>query len=314
MSAKTTTCWRPFSDKSPWNTRIPANPAIDSRSGIMINDLSLCSCKGKIGMNINEWSIPVFYVDDRTTRWSEISYSYAKKFCHPHLLESAPIPKHAKPDPQGDAHLCIINESKTKSWDFWALKKYEGKWLARSARGFDLRGTGVLKPGEGACRAAGFPLIAGLIRPEEIKQGIIEHALVFAYDIPKRGAYVTPASNSDGMSTREGAIPEGARLQLNPKLDIEKLNLNPAAKIIARALQEYGMFLGDGAGDIAIYAENFAYKAKSPWQGILSEKDLYGIPYDELRVLKLPGIQNKGIPLDWPSDKSSDRDKLLTCG
>ena len=149
MSAKTTTCWRPFSDKSPWNTRIPANPAIDSRSGIMINDLSLCSCKGKIGMNINEWSIPVFYVDDKTTRWSEINYSYAKKFCHPHLLERAPIPKHAKPDPQGDAHLCIINESRTKSWDFWALKKYEGKWLARSARGFDLRGTGVLKPGRG---------------------------------------------------------------------------------------------------------------------------------------------------------------------
>ena len=116
------------------------------------------------------------------------------------------------------------------------------------------------------------------------------------------------------MNTRPGAIPEGARLQLNPKLDIEKLNLTPAAKIIARALQEYGMFLGDGAGDIAIYAENFAYKAKNPWQGILSEKDLYGIPYNELRVLKLPEIRNTGIPLDWPSDKSSERDKLLTCG
>ena len=182
------------------------------------------------------------------------------------------------------------------------MKKLDGHWVARSGRTFDLRGKGVIKPGEGACRAAGFPLIAGLIRPEEIKQGRIEHALVFAYNAPKHRAYVYPASNSDGKSTRPGAIPEGAGLLLDPSLDIDSLGLKPAAKIIAKALQEYGMYLGDGAGGFACYAEVFPGR-KSKWEGILDNFDLFNIPTEEFRVLKLGKLHCEGIPLDWPTDK-----------
>ena len=160
---------------------------------------------------------------------------------------------------------------------------------------------------EGACRAAGVPLIAGLIRPEEIKQGKIAHALVFAYYTPKRGIYVQPASNSDGMSTRSGAIPEGARLQLDPSLDIDKLKLKPAARIIAKALQEYGMYLGDAAGGFSLYAEVFPGK-KNKWEGILDNFALFNIPTEKFRVLKLGKLHSEGIPLDWPTDKIMKKD------
>jgi hypothetical protein len=304
--------WRPFSNNSPWNTKISENPEIDPNSDKMIADLFKSVSKGKIYININNWSIPVFYVNEKKTKWVDIHYSYFHKFCHPQLLKKAPIPKEAFPDPKEDAHLCIVNNSKTLAWDMWGVKKIEGKWVIKSGRKWNLKGSGVLKPGEGACRASGFPLLAGLIRYDEIKDGKINHALVFAYDYPKRGVYVYPASISDGMGTRPGAIPEGARLQLNPSLDISRLNLKPAARIIAKALQEYGMFLGDGAGGIALYAENFVGRPKNLWKGILKETDLLGIPVEEFRVLKLPKLESKGIPLDWPTDKMKVFDRYVT--
>ncbi|MFH1074083.1 MAG: hypothetical protein V1752_03245 [Candidatus Firestonebacteria bacterium] len=300
--------WRPFSKYSPWNTVVSKNPKIDPNSKKMIADLFLTNSypdqpAGKLGASIRKWSIPVYEVEDKKVKWSKINYSLFHKFCHPQfLIKKAPIPTGALPDPEGDSHMTIMNKSKTKCWDFWSLKKFNGKWLARSGREFDLKGKGVLKPGEGACRAAGFPLIAGLIRPEEIKQGKIEHALVFGYNRPKRGVYVYPASNTDGTSTRAGAIPEGARLQLDPALDLDKLKLKPAAKIIAKALQEYGMYLGDSSGGFAVYGEVFPGK-KSKWEGILDNFDLFNIPTEKFRVLKLPKLHSEGIPLDWPTDK-----------
>ncbi len=300
--------WKPFGKNSPWNTPIPKRPAIDRNSRKMVADLSLTNAypdqpAGKLGVSTKRWSIPVYEVDETKVKWQQIHYSLFHKFCHPQfLIDEAPIPPRALPDPEGDSHMTIINKERTRCWDFWALRKLKGKWVARSGRGFDLRGTGVLKPGEGACRAAGFPLIAGLIRPEEIAQGRIEHALAFAYNAPKHGVYVQPASLSDGLSTRAGAIPEGARLQLDPALDLDRLALKPAARIVARALQEYGMFLGDGAGGFACYAEVFPGR-KNRWEGVLDNFDLFNVPTERFRVLKLGALHSEGIPPDWPTDK-----------
>lgn len=310
--------WRPFNKNSPWNTPISKNPAIDKDSKKMIADIFKTNSypdqpAGKLGVSTKQWSIPVYEVDETKVKWQKIHYSLFHKFCHPQfLIDEAPIPTRALPDRQGDAHLTIVNKARTLAWDFWALQKLNGKWIARSGRAIDLRGTGVLKPGEGACRAAGFPLLAGLIRPEEVKQGRIEHALVFAYNSPRHGAYVQPASNSDGTSTRAYAIPEGARLQLDPTVDIDSLKLKPAAKVIARALQEYGMFLGDSAGGFACYAEVFPGR-KSKWDGVLDNLDLFNIPTEKFRVMKLGKIHSAGIPLDWPTDKQMKENPKFFC-
>jgi len=305
--------WRPFNDNSPWNTRIPGRPAVDARSGQMIQDLFLVNSyptqpAGKLGVCVKNWSIPVYVVDDKKVKGSKINYSMFHKFCHPqNLFTHAPVTPKILPDRQGDAHLCVVNKSLTKAWDFWSLKRIKGQWVARSGREVDLTGMGVQQPGSGGCRAAGFPLIAGLIRPDEIARGRIDHALVFAYATPKHGAYVYPATLSDGMSVRPGAIPEGARLQLDPNLDLDRLHLKPAAKVIARALQEYGMYLGDGSGGFCIYAEVFPGR-KDQWQGVLGPFDLFDIPTERFRVLKLPKLQREGIPLDWPTTKDLEKD------
>ena len=52
--------WRPFSEDSPWNQRIPAGAASDPASAALIADFA---SRGPLHINIKDWSIPVYFVD-----------------------------------------------------------------------------------------------------------------------------------------------------------------------------------------------------------------------------------------------------------
>jgi hypothetical protein len=92
------------------------------------------------------------------------------------------------------------------------------------------------------------------------------------------------------------AMPEGARLQLNPALtdaDFEAMGLSAAGKIVARALQQYGMFLIDTGGSPKIMAENLSDNTLYPlsWDDPdvqYTDDVIAGIPYSEFHVLALP--------------------------
>jgi hypothetical protein len=92
------------------------------------------------------------------------------------------------------------------------------------------------------------------------------------------------------------AIPEGAHLQLDPSLteqDFNAMGLDPVGKIIARALQKYGMVLVNAAGRTKIYIENLADNpyATEQWSDPdlgLTARSIANIPYTSFRVLALP--------------------------
>jgi hypothetical protein len=291
--------WRPFNYASVWNTKIPDNPEIDHNSDAIINDM-LSSGNEKLGFNITNWSIPVWEVDETITKWSPVTYAGNFKVQHQRLLDSVPIPVgvNIQPDPEIDHHLCIINKARTKEWDFWGLSSLAegattsspGHITTNSATMHDLTGTGYKGPDSSGCRASGFPLIAGLIRYEEVVNGSIDHALVFAGRGNRYQYYAyPPATETDGHKRNDSlAVPEGALLQLNPAIDINSLGLNTANKIVARALQEYGMYNSDNAGDFIIYAENFVGKTNM-WTGNYA---LSGLPFSprDFRVIKLPPL------------------------
>ena len=60
-------------------------------------------------------------------------------------------------------------------------------------------------------------------------------------------------------------IPEGARVQLDPALDLDSLSLTPWQKVIARALQRYGMYLADTAGTTSLTAVNPQSFSSNPY-------------------------------------------------
>jgi hypothetical protein len=139
---------------------------------------------------------------------------------------------------------------------------------------------------------AGMPLVAGIIRPEEVKAGEIRHALLCATPINRKSTYEggpdqvcsPPASRTDGYGFGIDFIPEGARIQLDPELDLDTLNLSPGTRVIARAMQQYGMLVGISAPTFKIFCQNMG--PDSPiWGAYNHFDDLGRIPLNRFRVL-----------------------------
>jgi hypothetical protein len=279
--------WRPFSDASPWNIPIPANPETDPNSPAMIANLQQSSSP-VFWTNIYTYTVPVWKANSSTPRYH---VTCTDGYCGPDF-DQVPIPDEAVPDPGSDAHMLILDLEQHKSWDMWnAHKLSDGSWQAGFGTTFDLTENGVKPYGVGSARGSGFPLAAGLIFADEVKAGHVRHALVMAYDWPRDCLVHPPASTNCGLSSDPNSIPIGAHLQLDPSLDLDTLNLSPGAKVVARAMQEYGLYIGDNGWGLSLFAESFYGKPANLWDGLLRENDLVKIPIDRLRVLKLDELR-----------------------
>jgi hypothetical protein len=152
--------------------------------------------------------------------------------------------------------MVVIDLDTRCEYDFWEAVKSSTGWTASWGNVTTIDGTGWY-PGGYSATGSGHAGGAGVIRPEELRAGAIPHALGFSFPLTKAGGPVLPATESDGKSTAANAIPEGARLQLDPSLDLSTLGLSNYEMIIGRALQQYGMFLTTSTGrGVAFPAQN----------------------------------------------------------
>mgnify|MGYP001561550252 CR=1 FL=1 len=275
-----------YSETSPFNKKIPADAKIDLNSSKLIQNLVRQGKRNGFIIALKRFSVTVFFADQNTPQYD---VSLTAKWAPAKIMKQVPIPDYAVPDSSSDGQMVIINQTTGCEYDFWRAEKVKGKWSASWGNTTKIDGSGVYEKGYSA-RGSGFALLAGMIWPDELKSGAIKHALIFTSDPVKRGGPVPPATESDGVSKNKNAIPEGARLQLDPGLDIENLNLTDYEKIIAKALQEYGMFLADSGGGVELEAINPLSVNGNPYDGILPNKryiDLSRIPLNRFRVIKM---------------------------
>ncbi len=280
-----------YSKDSVWNTPIPANPAIDPDSGAMVQALVKATRETYDPiLNMRTWSVPVYVADAKTPRYDVAITGSNTKYGFQAMV-NVPIPSNAKPDPQRDGHMVIMDISTGYEYDFWQAKKHaDGSWSTSWGNRIALDSNGIFPTGSGA-KASGFAAMAGIIWPEEFKQGRIDHALFMALPIAAAGGFVPPATASDGWVTTPGAIPEGAHLQLDPNLDLSKFNMTSYERIIAKALQQYGAYVGDYSGAVSLYAINPQSWPTDPYPAEMfpsSLNYLKGIPWEHMRILKFP--------------------------
>jgi hypothetical protein len=295
--------YRPFNATSPWNTPIGLSPDVDPSSQALVDDLaSSTAVWNYLGINLSTYSIPVYYVDSNNTP----TYTVMAGVAGHGFDMPVPIPDGALPDPETDHHLSIVDKAKGIEWGMWDAVHSGTKWSAGVGASSDLTGTGVRPPITTAnpwtdamgARAAGFPLIAGLIRVEEVKAGKIEHALVLAYPHCRSRYFVPPASTAQGTTSEAlptRGIPMGGHIQLDPAINVDSLPLTATGKIVAHALQDYGAFIGDFSGAISIYAEN-SPAAQAMWAsgGLLQTSEIQAVFNQAMlrrfRVLRMPAF------------------------
>ena len=278
---------RPYSDDSPWNLKIGPNPVYDIHSKTFVSHLN-----GVFGSDATQFTFPVYEVTENTTlntvklsgTFSNVTDEGTRVIRKKRINVRIPIPRNVTPAKGTDAQIIIWNPKTGDEWGFWRVKKFGNSWKAVNGYHYNTKWSGVPPIGF-LSRGAGVPYLAGLIRPWEIEQGHIDHAIAFGLNYPNMLS-VYPATKSDGESILRG-LPMGARLQLEPSLtdrDFDRWGLDRTGKIIARALQEYGMIVVDGSGHPKIYAE---YQGTAKWNGILHKNTVRKIPFNAFRVLSL---------------------------
>jgi serine/threonine-protein kinase len=113
--------------------------------------------------------------------------------------------------------------------------------------------------------AAGFPIAPLLFNADEVyaatqvANGDLGHAIRFILPNARmatengKKVYVRPASHAGGPSGPAGTVAYGSRLRLRADFPVNLYN--PAAQVILRTMQHYGIVLADG-GTVALTAES----------------------------------------------------------
>ena len=110
--------------------------------------------------------------------------------------------------------------------------------------------------------------LPAIVRHDEIKRGVIDHALRFTI-VRSRRAYVYPATHCASSLTDENLPRMGDRFRLRKDFDTSKFS--PEARVILVALKRYGMFVADNGMD---------------WGLSVSADDRLPVLHDELRRVR----------------------------
>ncbi len=235
----------PFASDSVWNTPIGTKAAFEGATAA--RTLSLNS-GAKPVVNRDSWSVSVSTAGGSDVRATLEAVRNKTSY-------TAHIPPSTVATAGDDKHVTVVQPDRLLAYDTFKMeKRSDTLWEAQVAFPVDLTGSGT---GIGT-RAAGVPAMAGLIRAQELEQNSIKHALALAIpgEMLKSGQ-VWPATrqDSDGASTYSGSIPMGTLFALPPAVDVNALGLSPEGTALARALQDYGAYVVDRAGTVALYCE-----------------------------------------------------------
>jgi hypothetical protein len=295
-----------FAPDSVWNRPLAADAELDPASQTLVDKLSAAVTESDAWIAVKGTS-PLYTVPadqptvrvqlDDNTQWWRKSLQEA--------FDAVPIPADAMPAQNNDAHMTIWQPATDRLWEFFRARKLADGWHASWGGAIEhVSGSpgyydesswpGLSAPYWGAT-ATSLPVIAGTMMVDELQAGNIPHALALNIPWARPNVYAWPAQRSDGKSTDPDAIPEGARFRLDPRLDIDKLNLPPLTRTIAKAAQRYGMIVRDQTGQaVGLFAENTTRYATNPYTG---PTGLFGgtppnvllraFPWQHLQVLKM---------------------------
>lgn len=250
-----------FTATSYHNTKLAPDAPLDPSSASVVADLA--RQVGSSGGNINRtgWTTPVYTVGPtQTTRKVTMSLGGTALQA---AMDAVPLPAGAKQDPQADAHLVVWQPTTDTIWEFWGFAynstgaptaKYGGRMQHVSSNPGHFITDGTAQNRGWGATATSIPLLAGLMRINEVKSFRIPHALAMA--VPGQNCQVrNPAQRTDSGCTPTGLIPAGARFRLPANIDVTSLGLPPLATAMAKAAQDYGIVVRDKSASVALYAE-----------------------------------------------------------
>lgn len=208
---------------------------------------------------------------------------------------AVPIPAGARSAADTDSQMVVWQPSRNMLWEFWLMHREADGWHARWGGRLDQvsRGPGYFtRPFDSwGATATSLPLAGGMMTPAELRRGRIPHALAMALPRTRAGLFAIPAQRTDGTSRSQAALPEGARLRLDPKLDLRPLYLPRALRAMAEAAQRYGIIVRDQAANVAFYGQDPTPSGGDPYPSLFGGQSTQGLlrlfPWRSLQLVHM---------------------------
>ncbi|HEY2537786.1 MAG TPA: hypothetical protein VGI24_12500 [Solirubrobacteraceae bacterium] len=216
---------------------------------------------------------------------------------------AVPLPPTAVPAVGHDGSLVVWQPSTDRLWEFHQLIHEGNAWMASWGGAIQNvssdRGVYGTEAWPGAqpwwgISASSLSLVGGLITLEDLEKGQINHALEIAIPHVRAGVFASPAQRTDGKTGGALSLPEGARLRLDPHLNLAALHLPRLTLMMAEAAQRYGIFITDGSSDVEFFAQDPTPTGTNPYigaSGYFEGKHPYQIlesfPWHHLQLMKM---------------------------
>ena len=244
--------WRPYDTESAWNTPVPATPTLDPNSAAIVTQLRTHGTANSDGIfptsalpHASDVSHPVFW-SQATDPYFTLAPSDTTSGLSGMQIR---IPDFAQAAGGSDSHMTVIDQKGGWEYNLYAVtsKPAGGGTIAftrgeRIALYGDSRGSGST--------AADVGNMAGIIRAQELEDGLIDHALFLIVEVVKPDVYRYPAKAPSGTTSVTANEPTlGMRLWLDrTPAQIEALSIPTWRKTILKALAKYGAYICDTMG------------------------------------------------------------------
>lgn len=257
--------FRAFAADSWWNTAVPADAPDHPRAAEILQYMQQGpqangGCVRLAGAGDDPWGQPVYWAQPGDPEY-DVVYGREDR---PPELRNLRIPRGAAPAQNGDSSMTVFDVDRglvaaftdahyDPVSDEWSASGATVTYLdsnglhVRTGRSDDPRNTGSHRGNNPAVM---------MVRLDEVEHGRIPHVLKIASGPEASHQGVFPMTGSDGGSDRAVAPPQGLRLRIKPEIDLTRLGLDPQALVIAHALQEFGVYIGDSGGRTALKLED----------------------------------------------------------
>lgn len=254
-----------FRSSSWWSAPVPASAPSNPKAAAILDymqhaDQAGNGCIRLAGTGNNQWGQPVYWSQPTDKAYNVRSTKYGL----PAEFAALRIPKGARAAATSDAAMTVFDEDKgyvvalyhaayKASTDTWTAGGGAVTYLGsngfhvKTGQADDRRNTGSMRGNNGATMMA---------RYDEVSAGAIQHVLKIASGPEVSSRFTLPMVNSDGSSTNPAAPPQGLRLRIKPSVNLDAMKLDPQARVIAKAMQTYGVYIGDSSGKTSLKLEN----------------------------------------------------------
>lgn len=225
-----------------WNVPIDKLP-LDPRSKDYVNSIGVDKPLHPDFASVPTIGMPITVMDSHVT-WVKVTFDYGDSDPGSYPIPpNAPFEGGPNGDPNGDRHMILVDKDRCMLVEIGNVKKLSDiAWKAGAGIKIDLTSNGLRPDGNTSADAAGFAVLPGLVRYDEVAAGEIRHAIRFT--APKtQQAHIWPARHDASRITDPKFPPMGVRFRLRADFDIS--GFSKSDQVILTALKRYGMFLAD---------------------------------------------------------------------